>query len=118
MLRDRDGRPIPGVIFHVLFSDSRVELIQQFQAIQGPTGEVRLRVVRGAEFSEAAFALKVARFREYLGELPLVVEFCESIAPQANGKHKTIFASPPAEAPGPAPEASTGEGRGPAPWLS
>jgi phenylacetate-CoA ligase len=89
-LRDRQGNPVPGIVFHVLFSDVRRELVRQFQAVQRPTGEVVLRVVRGRDWSEDHFGAVVSRFGEYLGGLPLTVEFREGIAPAANGKMRTV----------------------------
>jgi phenylacetate-CoA ligase len=94
-LRDREGRPIPGIVFHVLFSDSRSEVIQQFQAVQRPGGDVVLKVVRGQDYSEEAFAAKVSRFQEYLRGLPMTIEFCDDIPAMANGKRKTIIVEPP-----------------------
>jgi phenylacetate-CoA ligase len=88
---DRAGRTIPGIVFHVLFSDARRELIRQFQAVQRENGAVVLKVVRGKEFNEEAFAAVTGRFSEYLHGLPFSVEFHEKIAPHVrSGKLKTI----------------------------
>lgn len=90
-LFDRDGNAIPGIVFHVLFSDARRELVQQFQAVQNARGEVVLKVVRGREFAEDAFRNVTGRFSEYLRGLPFTVEFHEAIAPhQGTGKMQTI----------------------------
>jgi phenylacetate-CoA ligase len=94
-LRDGSGNPIPGVVFHVLFSDARREIIRQFQAVQGHGGAVVLKVVRGREFSDEAFNAVTRRFSEYLRGLPFSVEFHETIAPHgSSGKIKTIIAEP------------------------
>ena len=94
-LRDGSGNPIPGVVFHVLFSDARREIVRQFQAVQSQGGAVVLKVVRGREFSEEAFKAITRRFSEYLHGLPFSVEFHETIAPQgSSGKIKTIIAEP------------------------
>jgi phenylacetate-CoA ligase len=88
---DRDGNPLPGIVFHVLLSDARRELIRQFQAVQREDGTVVLRVVRGREFCAEAFQTVVGRFGEYLRGLPFSVEFHESIAPHIrSGKIQTI----------------------------
>jgi phenylacetate-CoA ligase len=90
-LFDRDGNAIPGIVFHVLFSDARKELIRQFQAVQNAQGEVVLKVVRGREFADDAFQNVTGRFSEYLRGLPFTVEFHEAIAPhQGTGKVQTI----------------------------
>lgn len=92
-LIDRDGNAVPGIVFHVLFSDARREIIRQFQAVQSHSGAVVLKVVRGREFSDDAFAAITQRFSGYLGGLPFSVEFHETIAPHMkSGKIKTIVA--------------------------
>jgi phenylacetate-CoA ligase len=90
-MRAKDGTPIPGVVFHVLFSDARKEVVCQFQAVQRRAGDVILRVVPGQDWEQAAFDVYVERFRAYLQGLPLRVEICESIPPAANGKHRTVI---------------------------
>jgi len=89
-LIDREGNPIPGVVFHVLFSDARQDLVRQFQAVQRPTGDVVLRVVRGHDWSPERFGAVAERFGHYLGGLPFSVEYCGAIVPAANGKMRTI----------------------------
>ena len=90
-LIDRDGNPVPGIVFHVLFSDARQEVIRQFQAVQGRNGDVVLRVVRGQDWSADRFAAVASRFGDYLRGLPFRVEFRDTIPPAANGKMKTIL---------------------------
>jgi len=90
-LRDGAGNPIPGIVFHVLFSDSRREVIKQFQAIQHKNGDITFKAVRGQDWDEAAFAKIMGRFREYLRGLNLKIEMCEAIPPASNGKRKTIL---------------------------
>ncbi|HVW30348.1 MAG TPA: hypothetical protein VHC69_33550 [Polyangiaceae bacterium] len=90
-MRDRDGNVVPGIVFHVLFSDARQEIVSQFQAIQSEDGAVRLKVVRGRDFTEDAFEAVKRRFGDYLRGLPFSVEFHDSIAPHyRSGKLKTI----------------------------
>ena len=89
-LIDRAGNPVPGIVFHVLFSDARHEVIRQFQAVQKPCGDVVLRVVRGQDWCPVRFEAVTRRFGSYLGGLPFEVEFRDAIAPAANGKMKTI----------------------------
>ncbi|HVY45564.1 MAG TPA: hypothetical protein VHB21_06770, partial [Minicystis sp.] len=90
-MRDRDGNVVPGIVFHVLFCDARQEIVSQFQAIQSEDGAVRLKVVRGRDFTEDAFEAVKRRFGDYLRGLPFSVEFHDSIAPHyRSGKLKTI----------------------------
>jgi phenylacetate-CoA ligase len=92
-LFDRGGNAVPGIVFHVLFSDARRELVRQFQAVQSRNGEVVLKIVRGRDFAEDAFQSVTQRFSEYLRGLPFTVEFHEHIAPhQGSGKLQTIIA--------------------------
>jgi phenylacetate-CoA ligase len=90
ILRDAQGNPVPGIIFHVLFSDARREVVRQFQAIQRRDGSVTLKVVRGQDWSEDLFDGVVRRFGEYLHGLPFRVEHVPAIAPCATGKMRTI----------------------------
>ena len=90
-LIDREGNAVPGIVFHVLFSDARKELVRQFQAVQNTRGEVVLKVVRGRDFADDAFQSLAGRFSEYLRGLPFTVEFHEAILPhQRSGKIQTI----------------------------
>lgn len=88
---DAEGNAVPGIVFHVLFSDARQELVRQFQAVQNANGNVVLKVVRGRDFAEDAFDRVTGRFSEYLRGLPFTVEFHDFILPhQSSGKHRTI----------------------------
>jgi phenylacetate-CoA ligase len=89
-LRDPHGETIPGIVFHVLFSDARREVVKQFQAVQRASGDVVLKVVRGQDYTSPEFAAKVERLREYLRGLPLEVEFLDFIPPAPTGKRKTV----------------------------
>jgi len=89
---DSQGNAVPGIVFHVLFSDARREIVRQFQAVQARNGAVVLKVVRGRDFAEDAFLSVTTRFSEYLRGLPFTVEFHEAIAPHPkSGKHQTII---------------------------
>ena len=89
---DNDGNAVPGIVFHVLFSDARQEIVRQFQAVQGVDGAVVLKVVRGRDFAEEAFRGVTGRFSEYLRGLPFTVEFHEALTPhQRSGKYQTII---------------------------
>jgi phenylacetate-CoA ligase len=89
---DGAGNAVPGIVFHVLFSDARQEIVRQFQAVQNAKGEVVLKVVRGRDFADDAFHQVTNRFSEYLRGLPFTIEFHDTIAPhQRSGKHQTII---------------------------
>ena len=91
MMIDRDGNTVPGIVFHVLFSDARTELVKQFQAVQSENGEVVLKIVRGRDFAEDAFQAIKGRFSTYLRGLPFTVEFHDSILPHTrSGKIQTV----------------------------
>ena len=88
---DGAGNAVPGIVFHVLFSDARQEIVRQFQAVQNAKGEVVLKVVRGRDFADDAFHQVTNRFSEYLRGLPFTIEFHDAIAPHhRSGKHQTI----------------------------
>jgi phenylacetate-CoA ligase len=91
MLRDPRGESIPGIVFHVLLSDARKEIIKQFQVVQSASGAVLLKVVRGQDFAEPAFVSQMARLRDYLRGLPLTIEFHDAIHEAPTGKRKTII---------------------------
>ena len=90
-LRDKSGAPIPGMLFQALFA-TKDEFARQFQVVQRATGEVNLKLVKGADFTDAAFAPIVVRMREYLKGLPLAVEYVDHIPPSATGKYRMIIA--------------------------
>lgn len=90
ILRDAEGNPIPGIVFHVLFSDARSEIVRQFQAIQQRDGRVTLKVVRGQDWSQDRFDAVARRFSEYLRGLPFHVEHVTAIPPCPTGKMRTI----------------------------
>ncbi|HEY2405461.1 MAG TPA: hypothetical protein VGI10_05650 [Polyangiaceae bacterium] len=90
-LLDKEGNAVPGIVFHVLFSDARRELIRQFQAVQRLNGSVVLKVVRGRDFAEDAFQCVTGRFSEYLRGLPFTIEFHDALPPHpGSGKLRTI----------------------------
>jgi phenylacetate-CoA ligase len=89
---DGEGNAVPGIVFHVLFSDARREVVRQFQAVQNARGEVTLKVVRGRDFAEDAFENVTGRFSHYLRGLPFRIEFHDYIEPhQKSGKIQTII---------------------------
>jgi phenylacetate-CoA ligase len=94
-LRARDGTPIPGIVFAVLFAGPREEIVRHFQATQRASGAVELRIIRGRHWSDAGFADLEQRVRGYLRGQPLTVEVCETIPLEASGKRRSVIVEPP-----------------------
>ena len=104
-LTDREGNTVPGIVFHVLFSDARRELVRQFQAVQNVRGEVTLKVVRGRDFAQDDFDRVAGRLSSSPRGPPFRIEFHDSIEPHhRSGKLQTIIVerNPPAGACAPA----------------
>jgi phenylacetate-CoA ligase len=93
-LLDPQGLPIQGMVFAVMFADARNDIAKQFQVTQRPDGHVHLRVVRGPDFTDAGFAKAMEKFGGFLRGLPFTFELVEHIAPQPNGKHKSVVRLP------------------------
>jgi phenylacetate-CoA ligase len=100
-LVDKDGSVIPGIVFHVLLSDARTDLVAQFQAVQHADRSITFRVVRGRDWNPERFGAIVARLEGYLRGSPLAIEFVDRILPMANGKTRTIVVEKPGLAPVP-----------------
>jgi hypothetical protein len=88
-MRDKNGTPVPGLLFGSLLH-SHADLVRQFQAVQRPSGEIELRIVRGPRWNEAKFAETAKRIASYFGGLPLRVVHVREIAPDASGKRRPI----------------------------
>jgi phenylacetate-CoA ligase len=94
-MRDGQGNPLPGIVFHVLLSDARQEIVRQFQAVQRSRGDVLLRVVRGQDWSQPRFDALRRRIEKYLRGLTLKVEYWDALAPAPSGKMRTIIVERP-----------------------
>ena len=80
------GQYIPGTFFAHLFKDYE-HAIRQFQIVQERRGAIRLRVVKGGRFSEAALREVLATLRRFLGEqMQIEVQFEENIDMVRTGK--------------------------------
>ncbi len=90
-LTDKEGRPVPGILFHVLFGDTRNEFAAQFQVVQKKDRSVTLKVVRGRGWKEDTGRWLTMRANEYLHGLPITIEECTEIPLMPNGKRKTIL---------------------------
>jgi phenylacetate-CoA ligase len=90
-LTDKEGRPVPGMFFHVLFGDTRNEFASQFQVIQRRDRSVTLKVVRGPGWKADTVRWLETRANDYLHGLPIRIEECDSIPQMPNGKRKTVI---------------------------
>jgi phenylacetate-coenzyme A ligase PaaK-like adenylate-forming protein len=88
-LIDRDGRPIPGIVFLALIAKYPL-LMRQFRLVQKLDGDVVLEIVKGAEWSDADFASVERGMREHLRGLPFRAVFTDSIPAGPSGKHRPI----------------------------
>jgi phenylacetate-CoA ligase len=95
-LVDKEGAVIPGIVFHVLLSDARTDLIAQFQVVQHEDRSITFRVVRGQDWNPERFDGIVRRLEGYLRGSPLSIAFVDRILPMANGKTRTIVVERPA----------------------
>ncbi len=89
-LRDKLGRPVPGLIFHFVLV-AAAELVKQFQAVQRRDGTVVVRVVRGPRFTDEGMAEIVRRLDEALCGQPIQVEYLDDIPPAPSGKHRVVI---------------------------
>ncbi|WP_090961838.1 hypothetical protein [Nitrosospira sp. Nsp18] len=91
MLTLPDGRRFAHHHAHALFMD--FPLCAQFKFVQYPDGRLALRfLLRDGEASEAVRDAALARWRTRFAEVPLAVEFVDTIMPvdARTGKFKNI----------------------------
>jgi phenylacetate-CoA ligase len=88
-LHDAAGRPVPGMVFISLLQSAK-QMMRAFQVVQKKSGAIELRIVRGREFEEEAFADMLRRLHAYFGELPIEVSYCEQIPASPSGKRRPV----------------------------
>jgi phenylacetate-CoA ligase len=88
-MRDGKGAPVPGMLFISLLNAHAAE-IREFQAVQKPSGEVELRVVPGAAWSEPRFGQTARRLASYFGGLPFRVALVDAIPCDPSGKRRAV----------------------------
>jgi phenylacetate-CoA ligase len=88
-MRDGKGAPVPGMLFISLLNAHAAE-IREFQAVQKRSGEVELRVVPGAAWSEATFGPTARRLASYFGGLPFRVALVSAIPSDPSGKRRAV----------------------------
>jgi len=89
-LRDANGAPVPGMVFISLLA-VETQMLRAFQVVQKKSGDVELKVVRGADFDARRFAGLARRIERYFRGLPLRVLFCEEIPASPSGKRRPII---------------------------
>lgn len=83
-----NGTFLPGTFFAHLFKDYEY-LIRQYQVLQETKGEIRLKIIKGARYTESGFDEVLTKLREFLGhETKIHVEYVEEIAMVRTGKHQ------------------------------
>jgi hypothetical protein len=65
-------------------------MLRAFRLVQRKSGDVELKVVRGADFDAQRFADVVRRIERCLGGRTVRVVFCDKIAASAGGKRRPI----------------------------
>ena len=84
----KNGRFLPGTFFAHFFKDYEY-MIRQYQVVQEEPGEILLKVIKAARFSDEGFAEVLDKLREFLGDETVVaVEFVEEIPLVRTGKHQ------------------------------
>jgi phenylacetate-CoA ligase len=89
MLRDANGEAVSGMVFITLMQ-IETELVRAFQVVQRKSGDVELKVVRGADWDDRRFAATLTRAEQYFKGLPVRVIFCDEIPPSPSGKRRPI----------------------------
>jgi phenylacetate-CoA ligase len=91
-LRDRDGRPVGGMVFNLAFSPL-ADAVRQFQAVQHRNGSITVKVVPAAGDGLPRDAIdQVARScARYLPGVPVVFEAVADIPATATGKRQVVL---------------------------
>jgi phenylacetate-CoA ligase len=89
-LRDRDGRPVGGMVFNLAFSPL-AEAVRQFQAVQHRDGSITVKVVpSGGELPRAALEHVARSCARYLPGVPVLFEEVADIPATATGKRRVV----------------------------
>lgn len=90
LLRGRDGRRIPGIVFNSVIAGLGGKVLQ-FQALQRRDDVVELRLVPGPEFDPAIVPGIRSRLQPYLADLHLVISVVDTIPAMASGKRRHVI---------------------------
>lgn len=90
-LRDRDGRPVGGMVFNLAFSPL-AEAVRQFQAVQHRDGSITVRVVPagGGELPRAALDHVAKSCARYLPGVAVRFETVADIPTTRTGKRRVV----------------------------
>lgn len=93
LLRGRDGRGIPGLVFNAVIAGLGGK-VDQFQAVQRRDGRIDLLLVPGPDYDERVVEGLRHRLAPYLGDLPLHVDVVGAIPPLPSGKRRHVVIEP------------------------
>ncbi|HEU5060052.1 MAG TPA: hypothetical protein VFU21_26150 [Kofleriaceae bacterium] len=90
-LRDREGKPVGGMIFNLAFSPL-AEVVRQFQAVQHRDGSITVKVVpaAGGELPRAAADHVARSCARYLPGVPVLFEVVADIPATRTGKRRVV----------------------------
>ena len=91
-LRDREGKPVGGMIFNLAFSPL-AEVVRQFQAVQHRDGSITVKVVpagAGGELPRAAVDHVARSCARYLPGVPVLFEAVADIPATRTGKRRVV----------------------------
>ena len=90
-LRDRDGRPVDGMVFNLAFSPL-AEAVRQFQAVQHRDGSITVKVVpaAGGELPRAALDHVARSCARYLPGVAVLFETVADIPATRTGKRRVV----------------------------
>jgi len=91
MLVTKDGRLITASFLPSFCVNHSFEGVQQFQIIQKSQDIMHLIVVKTSDFREGNLMTLRKTFRQYLGEIEIVVKYVNNIPKTEAGKHKYVI---------------------------
>ncbi len=92
-LRDREGRPVGGMVFNLAFSPL-AEAVRQFQAVQHRDGAITVKVVpaaAGGQLPRAALDHVAQSCARYLPGVPIRFEAVADIPATGTGKRRVVI---------------------------
>jgi phenylacetate-CoA ligase len=90
-LRDRDGKPVGGMIFNLAFSPLAAA-VRQFQAVQHRDGSITVKLVpaAGGELPQSTIDRVARSCARYLPGVPVLFETVADIPATATGKRRVV----------------------------
>jgi phenylacetate-CoA ligase len=87
-----DGTWLPGTFFAHFFKEFDYA-VRFFQVVQSEPGAFTLRIVRGAQYTDEAFADLLGELRTYVGDTAITVEFVDEIPLVRTGKRSPVVSA-------------------------